>query len=52
MHSIDKNDKYLSSLPKDLKISLVENFWYDIFAKFNKFLLYRKYKMIYYKFYY
>jgi hypothetical protein len=52
MHSIDKNDKYLSSLPKDLKISLVEYFWYDIFAKFNNFLLYRKYKMIYYKFYY
>ena len=52
MLSIDKNDKYLSSLPKDLKISLVEYFFYDIFAKFNNFLLYRKYKNIYYKFYY
>ena len=52
MISIDKNDKYLSSLPKDLKISLVEYFYYDIFAKFNSFLLYRKYKNIYYKFYY
>ena len=52
MLSIDKDDKYLLSLPKDLKISLVEYFWYDIFAKFNNFLLYRKYKNIYYKFYY
>ena len=52
MFSIDKDDKYLLSLPKDLKISLVEYFWYDIFAKFNNFLLYRKYKNIYYKFYY
>ena len=52
MHSIDKRDKYLFNLPKDLKISLVEYFWYDIFAKFNNFLLYRKYKNIYYKFYY
>ena len=52
MLSIDKNDKYLSSLPKDLKISLVEYFFYDVFAKFNNFFLYRKYKNIYYKFYY
>ena len=52
MHSIDKQDKYLYNLPKDLKISLVEYFWYDIFAKFNDFLLYRRYKNIYYKFYY
>lgn len=52
MLCIDKNDKFLSSLPKDLKISLVEYFWYDIFAKFNRFLLYRKYKKVYYKFYY
>ena len=52
MFSIDKNDKYLSSLSKDLKISLVEYFFYDIFAKFNNLLLYRKYKNIYYKFYY
>ena len=52
MLSINKDDKYLLSLPKDLKISLVEYFWYDIFAKFNNFLLYRKYKNIYYKFYY
>ena len=52
MLSINRDDKYLSSLPKDLKISLVEYFFYDIFAKFNNFLLYRKYKNIYYKFYY
>ena len=52
MLSIDKEDKYLLSLPKDLKISLVEYFWYDIFAKFNNFLLYRRFKNIYYKFYY
>ena len=52
MFSIDKNDKYLSNLPKDLKISLVEYFWYDIFAKYNNFLLYRKYKNVYYKYYY
>ena len=52
MFSIDKNDKYLVNLPKDLKISIVEYFWYDIFAKFNNFLLYRKYKNVYYKFYY
>ena len=52
MFSIDKNDKYLSNLPKDLKISLVEYFWYDIFTKFNNFFLYRKYKNVYYKFYY
>ena len=49
---INKDDKYLSTLPKDLKISLVEYFWNDIFTKFNSFLLYRKYKNIYYKFYY
>ena len=52
MFSIDKNDKYLSNLPKDLKISLVEYFWYDVFAKYNNFLLYRKYKKIYFKYYY
>ena len=52
MFSIDKNDKYLSNLPKDLNISLVEYFWYDIFTKYNNFLLYRKYKNVYYKFYY
>ena len=52
MFSIDKNHKYLSHLPKELKISLVEYFWYDIFTKYNTFLLYRKYKNIYYKFYY
>ena len=52
MFSIDKDDKYLSNLPKDLKISLVEYFWYDIFSKFNNFFLYRKYKNVYYKFYY
>ena len=52
MFSIDKNDKYLANLPKDLKISLVEYFWYDIFAKYNNFLLYRKYKNVYYKYYY
>ena len=52
MFSIDKNDKYLSNLPKDLKISLVEYFWYDIFVKYNNFLLYRKYRNVYYKYYY
>lgn len=52
MFSIDKNDKYLINLPKDLKISLVEYFWYDIFAKYNNLLLYRKYKNVYYKYYY
>ena len=52
MFSINKDDKYLSKLPKDLKISLVEYFWYDIFAKYNNLLLYRKYKKIYYKYYY
>jgi len=49
---INKDDKYLSTLPKDIKISLVEYFWNDIFTKFNSFLLYRKYKNVYYKFYY
>ena len=52
MFSIDKNDKYLANLPKDIKISLVEYFWYDIFAKYNNFLLYRRYKNVYYKYYY
>ena len=52
MFSIDKNDKYLSTLPKDLKISLVEYFWYDIFTKYNNFLLYKKFKNVYYKYYY
>ena len=52
MFSIDKNDKYLANLPKDLKISLVDYFWYDIFVKYNNFLLYRKFKEIYYKYYY
>ena len=52
MFSIEKNDKYLSNLPKDIKISLVEYFWYDIFSKYNNFLLYRKYRDVYYKFYY
>ena len=52
MFSIDKNDKYLINLPKDIKISLVEYFWYDVFAKYNTFLLYRKYKNVYYKYYY
>ena len=52
MFSIEKNDKYLSNLPKDIKISLVEYFWYDIFSKYNNFLLYRKYRDVYYKYYY
>ena len=52
MFSIDKNDKYLANLPKDLKISLVDYFWYDIFVKYNNFLLYRKFKEVYYKYYY
>ena len=52
MISIDKNDKYLLNLPKDLNIGLVEYFWYDIFAKYNTFFLYRKYKNVYYKYYY
>ena len=52
MFSIDKDDKYLSNLPKDLKISLVEYFWYDIFTKYNSLLLFRKFKEVYYKYYY
>ena len=52
MFSIDKNNKYLSNLPKDLKIELVKYFWYDIFSKYNNFLLYKKYGNIYYKYYY
>ena len=52
MFSVDKNDKYLVNLPKDLKISLVDYFWYDIFVKYNNFLLYRKFKEVYYKYYY
>ena len=39
-------------MPKDLKISLVEYFWYDIFTKYNNFLLYKKFKNVYYKYYY
>ena len=52
MFSIDKNDKYLSNLPKDLKISLVEYFWHDIFSRYNNFFLYKKFKNVYYKYYY
>ena len=52
MFSIDKNDKYLANLPKDLKIFLVKYFWNDIFSKYNNFLLYRKFGEIYYKYYY
>ena len=56
--SIEKNDRFLINLPKDVKIKLVDYFWKDIFDKFNFFEtkidhkenIQQKYK--YYKFYY
>ena len=35
--SIEKNDRFLVNLPKDVKIKLVDYFWKDIFDKFNFF---------------
>ena len=35
--SIEKNDRFLINLPKDIKIKLVDYFWKDIFDKFNFF---------------
>ena len=56
--SIEKNDRFLINLPKDIKIKLVDYFWKDIFDKFNFFetkIDHKEniqHKNKYYKFYY
>lgn len=51
--SISKNDPYLTSLPKSLKLKVMEFLWGDIFNKFaNFFLYYSVNKEKFFKFYY
>ena len=52
MNSIDKNNQFLTRLPKNIKLKLIDFFWLDLFTKFNHFFLYKQYREKYYKFYY
>ena len=51
--NITKDDRYLQSLPKSLRIKLIEFFWGDILNNFSIFLLYdRLNKLNYHRFYF
>jgi hypothetical protein len=52
-YDLSKKDSYLSSLPKALKLKVMEFLWADIFNAFNNFFLYLgNNKDNYFKFYY
>ena len=52
MISISKKDKFLQNIPKEIKTKLVEYLWNDVLTTFNKLLMYKDYKDMYYEFYY
>jgi hypothetical protein len=51
--TIDKNDPYLTFLPKSLRLKIIEFLWGDVFNKFSNFFMYYSgNKEKFFKFYY
>ena len=52
INGVDKNNLFLTQLPKNIKLKLIDFFWLDLYTKFSPFFLYKQYREKYYKFYY